>query len=193
MAEKIVDAVASVPAAQKTSMSVPLKIDGGSAMAQMLQQMAATQAQPASQAVNPAEHIRTSAARMEEIYARYTNLLRLGKQLNGKNKTDPLPDTLQIDNVGITFRVKEGETLSEPVTADIKNIICVADLSTIISAEMGLMILELQQLNAGVLDIGRRAEEQYAKSRKQWEESNKDRQIVTAETATATENEKSPV
>jgi hypothetical protein len=187
MSEKIIDAVATAPAATQ-SISVPIKMEGGAAMAQMLQQMAAAQQQPTTQTVNPAEHLKAAVTRMEEIYSRYSRLLTLGKQLNGLNKTDRLPDNVAIENVAITFRLN-GEA---PITADVKNIVCVGDLSTILSAEMGIMILELQQLNASILDVGKRAEEQYAKSRKHWEESNKDRQIVIAGEE-APQNEKSAV
>jgi hypothetical protein len=200
MANKIsvVDAVSSCPVPPAGGQTVPVKVDT-SGMAKMLQQMVESQMAVASQTpqtLNPADFIRDSGTRMTEIYKRYDRLLELGAQLNGKLVSDKLPDTLAIDDVAITFRVKSGDTFGEPVVASIKNIVCVGDLSTLISSEMGIIILMLQREITSVLDIAKQSEAQYTKARKSWEENNKDRQIREVnpdQPVVQGENEKSSV
>ena len=203
MANKIsvVDAVSSCAVPAAGGQSMPVKIDTAG-MAKALQQIAeaqmAAQAQQA-QTLNPADFIRETGTRMTEVYTRYDKLLELGSQINGLRVTDKLPDTLAIDDVAITFRVKTGDTFGEPAVASIKNIVCVGDLSTLISSEMGIIILTLQREINAVLDIAKQSEAQYDKARKSWEENNKDRQIREvvpgdpAATQAQTENEKSSV
>lgn len=193
MSEKTVDAVATAPITQKASVSVPVKMDGNAALSQMMQQLAASQQPAVESPVNPAEQLRARVSRMEEIYAAFAGLQVLGKQLHGANKNGPLPESLQIDNITINFRLKAGEGTSAPMAAVVKHVGCTADIANLITTEMGVMIFELQQLNASILDLSQRAEEQYAKSRKHWEENNKDRQISFEEVAPADNNEKSSV
>lgn len=209
---KVVDAVSSVPvvgpqanavravnnscnmnAPKKDSTAsttnVPLKLDAASsaAMAQMLQQMAASQSGEVQyRNVNPADIIFGAGQRMTAIYSRFNVLQELGKHLNGLKLSDQLPDTLAIEDVSITFRAKgDNGQFGEPQTAVIKNLACVGDLSALLSTEMGIMILTLQQEITGLLDIAQKSEEHYGKMRKMWETANPDRVIKPIEEATA--------
>jgi hypothetical protein len=185
--QKIVDAV-SVPTACSvnsgarnagTNVAVPIKLDpsSSSAMAQMMQQMAAANAAQAMRPVNPAEFVSNAGKRMVEAYTRYDSLLNLGRQLNGLSISDKLPASLQIEDISITFRTKDGDKVSDPKVASVKNVVCVGDISGLISAEMGIIILTLQQEIAEIMDIAKKSEEHYSKARKNWEETNPNRVI----------------
>lgn len=173
---KVVNAVKSVPATPSTA--IPVSIDT-SGVAKALQQAQADFVAAAQQApVNPAEAVQAAGTRMQEIYARYENLKLLGRALNGLSTSDRIPQSLAIDNVAITFRTKTaGGKFSEPVTADIKNVAFVGDLAGLLSTEIGLIIMSLQNEVQALADVTQKSQAQYDKARKSWEENNKDRQI----------------
>jgi uncharacterized protein (UPF0261 family) len=127
--------------------------------------------------VNPAKFMSETSARMLELYDDYDKLKILGKQLNGRLLSDQIPDTLKIEKVQIVFRTVEDGKTSEPVTADIRYISSVGDISGLISTELGSIIMFLQQESAAVLDIIGKTKEQVEKARKSWEEANKDKKI----------------
>lgn len=127
--------------------------------------------------VNPAKVINDASARMLTLYESYEKLRLIGRQLNGRLVTDPIPESLKIENIQITFRTIEGGKESEPTTADIKYISSVGDISDLIATELGAIILFLQQESAGVLDIVTRTKEQVEKARHAWEDANKDKKI----------------
>lgn len=174
-----VDAISSTPVPPPQSaanmVSVPLKLDA-SALVKALQENA-TQT---TRVVNPAELIKNSAARMAEMYERFNLLKQIGAELNGKALSDPLPPTLQIEDITITFRtVKDGKT-SEPAKASVKNVVCVGDIAGLLSGELGTIILSLQQEAAAIKETAKTTEETCGKARETWEASNPDRRVTLA-------------
>jgi hypothetical protein len=175
----IVDAVKSeTPAAQSTggttNVTVPIKMDA-SALAKALQTAAS---QPQTVKVNPSTLIKDAATRMEEMYTRFNALRQIGAELHGKTLSDPLPETIKLEDIAITFRsVKDGKE-SEPVTAHVKNVICVGDIANLLSSELGTIILALEQEALAVKETATSAEETCNKARQQWEANNPDRKVV---------------
>jgi hypothetical protein len=133
--------------------------------------------QPTMTTVNPAKFVNESSTRMLDLYESYEKLRALGKQLNGRLVSDPIPETLKIEKVQIVFRTVENGKESESQTADIKYISSVGDISGLISTEIGAIIMFLQQESLSVLDIITKTKEQVEKARKAWEEANKDKRI----------------
>lgn len=176
----IVDAVkAEAPSTPNTlgttNVTVPIKMDASS-LAKALQ---AAATQPQTVRVNPSELIKDAAARMEELYARFNALRQLGAELHGKTLSDPLPETIKIEDIAITFRpVKDGKE-ADPVVAHVKNVVCVGDIANLLSSELGTIILSLQQEATAVKETATSAEETCTKARQQWETNNPDRKIVT--------------
>ncbi|NBT75190.1 hypothetical protein EBZ80_22125 [bacterium] len=174
----IVDATKTEnPAAGGTmGVTVPLKMDA-SALAKAIQ--AAASQQPQTVRVNPSELIKDAAARMEDLYTRFNALRQIGTELHGKSLSDPIPQTLKIEDISITFRsVKDGKE-SEPTVAHVKNVVCVGDISNLLSSELGTIILALQQEAAAVKETATTAEETCTKARQTWEANNPDRKIVS--------------
>lgn len=175
----IVDAV---PAANQaacstggiTNVTVPIKMDA-SALAKALQTAAS---QPQTTRANPSMLIKESAARMEELYARFNALRQIGAELHGKTLSDPIPSTIKIEDIAITFKpVKDGKE-TEPVVAHIKNVVCVGDIANLLSSELGTIILALEQEALAVKETATAAEETCTKARQQWETNNPDRKVV---------------
>lgn len=157
-----------------TNVTVPIKMDA-SALAKALQTAAS---QPQTIKVNPSTLIKESAARMEEMYTRFNALRQIGAELHGKTLSDPIPETIKIENIAITFRpVKDGKE-SEPVVAHIKNVVCVGDIANLLSSELGTIILSLEQEALAVKETATTAEETCTKARQQWEANNPDRKVV---------------
>lgn len=175
----IVDAVSSDASAacgtgSTTNVTVPLKMDASS-LAKALQ---AAAAQPQTVKVNPSTLIKESAVRMEELYTQFNALRQLGVELHGKTLSDPIPPTVKIEDVAITFRlVKDGKE-DEPVIARIKNVVCVGDISNLLSSELGTIILALEHEALAVKETAKTAEETCTKARQQWETNNPERKIV---------------
>ena len=170
MDAKIVDAVS-------TPVNVPTAKIDTSGLAKALQTIMNANSPPQMTTVNPAKVINEASTRMLELYESYEKLRALARQLNGTLVTDPIPETLKIDSVQITFRTVEDGKTSEPVTANIRYISSVGEISGLISTELGAIIMFLQQESTGVLDIITRTKEQVEKARKAWEEANKDKKI----------------
>jgi hypothetical protein len=173
---KIVDAVRTEPAT--TNVSIPVKMDT-SAIAKAIQ-MAAS-APPQTQRINPADVIKESALRIEDLYARFNILRQIGSELHGKNMSDPLPASLQVEEIVVKFKLNREDKPGESQTAVIKNVICVGDLATLLSAELGTIIVQLQQETAAVKETAKTAEETCAKAREQWEANNPERKIVAVD------------
>jgi len=178
-----------------TNVTVPIKMDASS-LAKALQ---AAATQPQTVRVNPSALIKDAAARMEDLYTRFNALRQLGTELHGKALSDPIPETIKIEDITISFRpVKEGKE-GEPVVAHVKNVVCVGDIASLLSSELGTIILALEQEALTVKETATSAEETCTKARQQWEANNPDRKVVarggeataTAATATAALNEPS--
>jgi len=157
-----------------TNVTVPIKMDASS-LAKALQ-MAASQ--PQTIRVNPSELIKEAAARMEDLYTRFNALRQLGAELNGKSMSEPVPASIKIEDIAITFRpVKDGKE-ADPVVAHIKNVVCVGDIANLLSSELGTIILSLEQEALAVKETATSAETTCTKARQQWEANNPDRKIV---------------
>jgi hypothetical protein len=167
--------------ARTMSASVPLDTSAGgidtSALSQAIQSIIAENT-PTEKRVNPATYIHESGIRMVELYGVYEKLRAIGSQLNGKLTSDPLPDTLQIENITINFRTVDGETVSDTQSVALTHLTTVGDLSNLLATELGAVIVLLQRETDAVLDIATRTKDMCAKSRKAWEESNKDKKIL---------------
>lgn len=162
------------------------------AEAQMAEQLQKMKESAAAQAINPVVTIAAASTRMTELYERYAKLQEIGKLLNGVGLADPIPDSLHIEDVTITFRTKnpgEAGEYSEFKTASVRNIICAGDIYKLLSGEMGLLILTLEQELKAVHDTAEKSEAQYEKARKQWEAANPDRQITPIVTPQVQKNE----
>ena len=177
----IVDAIkseapASLSTGGMTNISVPIKMDA-SALAKALQAVASAPQQTAR--VNPSELITESAGRMAALYTRFNTLKQLGSELHGKAMSDPLPETIKLEDISITFcTVKDGKT-SEPVVASVKNVVCVGDIASLLSSELGTIILALQQEAAMIKETATTAEDTCTKARQTWETSNPTRKVVS--------------
>lgn len=158
-------------------------------MAEQLQKMKET---AAAQAINPVATIASASERMVELYERYAKLQEIGKVLNGVGLSDPIPDSLHIEDITITFRTKnpgDAGEYSEFKTASVQNVICAGDIYKLLSGEMGVLILTLEQELKAVHDVAEKSESQYEKARKQWEAANPDRQITPIVTPQPQQNE----
>lgn len=166
----------ATPAIDTSGLSAALK---QMAEAQMAEQMKKLQDMAKTQAFNPVETISNVSARMSELYSRYEKLQEIGKILNGVGLSDPIPANLSIEEIAITFRVKSDNSAgySDFKTATIKNVICAGDIYKLLSGEMGILILTLEQEMKNLHEVTGKSEEQYEKARKQWETANPDRQI----------------
>ena len=172
----VVDAIKTEAPAQQM-VNVPLRLDA-SALSKALQ--AATEQTTAR--VNAGELIKNSAIKIEEIYKRFDALKLLANELNGQPVTAPLPATIQLEEISFRFRVAKAGNVSEPTTATVKTVVCVGDISSLLSSELGSLIVQLEQEAAGVKNIATLTEETSGKARAAWEASNPDRKF-TATTA----------
>lgn len=168
----VVDAVKTeIPRPQ--TVNVPVRLDA-SALTKALQS-AATQT---STRVNAGELIKNSALKIEEIYKRFDALKLLANELNGKPLTAPLPDTIQLDEISLRFRIAKDGNVSEMTTATVKSVVCVGDISSMLSSELGSLIVQLEQEAAGVKNIATLTEETSGKARAAWEANNPDRKFT---------------
>lgn len=182
MAEpKIVDAV-SVPLNNSADTN-GVKIDA-SGLAKALQSIIAENTPVETTKVNPADYIKDAGEKMVSLYSVYEKLRAIGLQLNGKLMSDPIPETLLIEDITINFRIVEDKDKEpEKQSVSLKHITTIGDISGILSTELGSIIVLLQQETDGVLDIAKRTKELCDKSRKAWEETNKDKKIQELDAA----------
>lgn len=182
----IIDAVSSeVPkpvAEQMASVmqNIPVKIDA-SQMQTVLQalasQTAAGQIPGATEKINPSTFIKSTAQDMEALYARFDKLKILAAELNGLPISNPLPPSVSLKNIVINFSLtKDGKT--EEHAAEIYNVASIADITGLMSSEFGMIISALHNHSQQVEDLAKRTTERCAAALKDWEEKNKDKQIV---------------
>jgi hypothetical protein len=170
----IVDAIKTETPSQQT-VNVPVRLDA-SALTKALQ----TAAEQTAARVNAGELIKNSAIKIEEIYKRFDALKLLANELNGKPLTAPLPDTIQLDEITFKFRVAKAGNVSEMTTATVKTVVCVGDISPLLSSELGALIVQLEQEAAAVKNIATLTEETSSKARTAWEANNPDRKFTAA-------------
>lgn len=187
MSTKIVDT------AQDNSDAGAVKLDT-SALSKAISAIIA-QNTPTETRVNPADYIKNSGEKMVALYSVYEKLRMIGTQLNGKLMSDPIPPALKIENITINFRTVTDDKESDLISVPLTHIASIGDISGLLSTELGAIIVTLQQETESVLDIAKRTKELCEKSRKAWEESNKDKKIqeftadgTEAATSTTPEN-----
>lgn len=180
--QTVVDAIKTENPNAQQMVNVPLRLDA-SALAKALQ--AATDQTTAR--VNAGELIKNSAIKIEEIYKRFDALKLIANELNGKPISDPLPETVQLSEIVFTFRIAKDGNVGELTTATVKNVVCVGDIASLLSGELGSLIVQLEQEAAGVKNIATLTEETSSKARAAWEKNNPDRKF-TAVGATALNN-----
>lgn len=169
-ATQIIDAIPEPEDTTKISLDT-------AALAKAIQTIISDNTPAETHTVNPAEYIHKAGASMLELYDTYTKLREIGKQLHGKLVSDPIPNTLKIERVTLQFKVVENGEASDTKTVEFKHLQSVGDISNILSTEIGAVIVSLQQETAGVLDIATKTKELCDKSRKAWEEVNKDKRV----------------
>lgn len=168
----VVDAIKTeAPRAQ--TVNVPVRLDA-SALTKALQ----SAAEQTATRVNAGELIKNSAIKIEEIYKRFDALKLLANELNGKPLTSPMPDTVQLDEISFRFRVAKDGNVSEMTTATVKTVVCVGDIASLLSGELGSLIVQLEQEAAGVKNIATLTEETSGKARAAWEANNPDRKFT---------------
>ena len=120
----VADAIKTeAPSAQ--TVNVPVRLDA-SALTKALQ----AAAEQTAARVNAGELIKNSAIKIEEIYKRFDALKLLANELNGKPLSDPLPSTVQLDEISFRFRIAKAENVSEMTTATVKTVVCVGDIAS---------------------------------------------------------------
>lgn len=167
----VVDAVAV-----KEEETTGVKIDT-SGLAQALQSIIAENTPTETTKVNPANYIKDSGEKMVALYSVYEKLRAIGLQLNGKLMSDPIPESLVIEDITINFRIVTDGKESEPQSVALKHIATIGDISGLLSTELGSIIVLMQQETEGVLDIATRTKDLCDRSRRAWEEANKDKKI----------------
>ena len=172
----VVDAIKTEAPNQQT-VNVPVRLDA-SALSKALQ----AAAEQTAARVNAGELIKNSAIKIEEIYKRFDALKLLANELNGKPLTAPLPDTIQLDEISFRFRVAKAGNVSEMTTATVKTVVCVGDISPLLSSELGALIVQLEQESAAVKNIATLTEETSGKARAAWEANNPDRKFTATPT-----------
>ena len=173
---KIVDAINHTALSDKPagndSVTVPLKID-----ASALKQVMKAASEQAYKQANPAKMIQGSSTKMIELYERFDALKLIGAELSSKLLSDPLPASLQLDEITVSFRiVKDGKT-SDKKTAVVKTVICVGDLANLLTTEIGSLIVMLEQEATAVESTAKATKETCTKARQAWEERNPTRSI----------------
>lgn len=186
---KIIDAV-STPA------NVPVKINT-SQLNKVLQDMASkamtaasvpgvqTDAPPVER-INPSTFMRDMSAEMENLYKRFDTLKILAAELNGMTTDEQLPPQVIFKGLTLDFAIsKEGKVTDHSVK--MQALSCIGDISNLISNEFGFIIASLRELSKQVADLAQKTNERCGEAFKEWETSNKNKQIVPAGAATPAE------
>lgn len=169
--DNVVDAI-KTEAPSLRNVTVPVRLDA-SALTKAMQASA-----PQTAKVNAGELIKNSALKIEEIYKRFDELKLLANELNGKALTDPLPDTIQLEDITFRFRIAKDGNVSELTTATVRNVVCISDISSLLSGELGSIIVQLEQEAAAVKRVATLTEETSNKARVAWEANNPDRKFT---------------
>lgn len=163
--------------AEANSVNVPIKLDA-SAITRAIQQAAAQAGD--SIRVDPSEMIKNSALKMKDMYERFNVIKQFGAELNGKPMSDPLPNSIVLESIDVHFRVMKDGSTTEPLTAKILNVACIADIAPLLSTEMGAIAVQLEQEAAAIKNTAANTEEVARKAKEAWAASNPDRRIKTA-------------
>jgi hypothetical protein len=180
---KIIDAV-STPA------SVPVKINT-SQLNKVLQDMASkamtagtvpgvqTDTQPIVERINPSTFMRDMSAEMESLYKRFDTLKTLAAELNGRTTDEQLPPQVIFRGLTLDFAISKDDKVTEH-SVKMQALSCIGDISNLISNEFGFIIASLRELSKQVADLAQKTNERCVDAFKEWETSNKNKQIVPA-------------
>ena len=176
----IVDAASTPVCNTAKPAGIPIKIDTSqmqTALQALANQTAAGQIPGANEKINPSVFIKNLAQDMEDLYSRFDRLKILASELNGLTTDSPLPPTVTIKNITISFTVtKDGKATEH--SAEIRNVAAIGDITGLMSSEFGLIISSLHNQSQQIEDLAKRTTERCGTALKDWEEKNKDRQIV---------------
>lgn len=178
MSNVIVDAKSEAVTRPNDTMSVPVRLDTAGLVAAI--QAATSEQEMQETRVNPAEMIKNSAAKMVDLYERFNALKALGTAFHGKSFSEPLPANVRIDKITVDYAIIDADKVT-PTSAVIQNVICIGDLANLLSSEMGLLILQLEQESAAIKNTAQRTEETAVRAKENWQKSNPDRMIVSDE------------
>lgn len=181
---KIVDAV-STPA------NVPVKINT-SQLNKVLQDMASKAMTAATvpgvqtevpqvERINPSTFMRDMSTEMESLYKRFDTLKALAAELNGMSTDEQLPPQVIFKGLTLDFAIsKEGKITDHSVK--MQALSCIGDITNLMSNEFGFIIASLRELSKQVADLAQKTNERCVEAFKEWETSNKNKQIVPAAT-----------
>ena len=181
---KIIDAIS-------TSTNVPMKINT-SQLNKVLQDMASKAMTAATipgvqteelpvERINPSTFMRDMSAEMESLYKRFDTLKALAAELNGMSTDEQLPPQVIFKGLTLDFAIsKEGKTTDHSVK--MQALSCIGDITNLMSNEFGFIIASLRELSKQVADLAQKTNERCVDAFKEWETSNKNKQIVPAGT-----------
>lgn len=195
MAEKptIIDAQ-SVPTTTPMTQNVPVRINTAQ-MGKVIQEMASKamtaatvpgvqMEAPAVERVNPSTFMRDMTTEMERLYQRFDTLKALAAEINGMSTDEQLPPQVIFKGLTLDFAIsKDGETKDHSVK--MQALSCIGDISNLMSNEFGFIIASLRELSRQVADLAQKTNERCVEAFKDWEKTNKTKQVVTNGTTDA--------
>lgn len=184
----IVDGV-SVPTVTTAKQSIPIGVNADQ-MGKLIQDAAAkaiaaagipgVAVQPPEQAerINPSIFMRDMTAEMEKLYQRFDALKLLATELNGKSTDEPLPPHVIFKGLTLDFAINKDDKVTDH-SVKMQAISCIGDISNLMSNEFGYIIASLQELSKQVADLAQKTNDRCTVALKEWEISNKNKQVIT--------------
>lgn len=194
---KIIDAV-SVPTTGPSTQSVPVKINTAQ-MEKIIKDMAAksmsastvpgvltggTPADAAVERINPSTFIRDMSADMERLYQRFETLKILAAELNGRATSEPFPQQVVLRGLTLDFAITKEDKVTEH-SVKMQSLSCIGDISNLMTNEFGFIIASLRELSSQVAELAQKTNERCTAAFKEWETSNKDKQVVASSVTVA--------
>lgn len=185
----IIDAVSSPATTTPMAQNIPVKINT-TQINKVLQDMAAKAMTAASvpgvqtdvpqvERINPSTFMRDMSAEMESLYKRFDSLKALAAELNGMATSDQLPPQVIFKGLTLDFAIsKDGKTNDH--TIKMQALSCIGDISNLMSNEFGFIIASLRELSKQVADLAQKTNERCVEAFKEWEASNKNKQVVSS-------------
>jgi len=194
----IVDAV-STPVTSAPSLSAgdsSVKINT-TQVEKVLQEMAmkaissAQQQQGATQEtverVNPSVFLKDMTTEIERLYQRFDTLKVLAAEINGMSTNEQFPPQVIFKGLTLDFAIsKNGEVKDHSVK--MQAISGIGDVANLMSNEFGFIIASLRELSKQVADLAQKTNDRCTEAFKEWEASNKNKQVVPADDSTVALN-----
>jgi hypothetical protein len=195
MADKptIIDAVSTVPAAPSSTQNMPIRINN-TQMEQVIKEMAAKAVMTAAstpgikiedspvERINPSTFMRDMSQEMERLYQRFDTLKLLAAEINGMSTDEPLPPQVIFKGLTLDFAISKNGAVKDH-SVQMQALSCIGDISNLMSNEFGFIIASLRELSRQVADLAQKTNERCVDAFKDWEASNKNKQIVAADGA----------